>query len=155
MIQQQALHRHLRYTYYYGVDSNNPNEPDWGTMLGGSEVYDGVERLYGADWASLGQKSNVDLAAAVNDTAVVWCFCTTAAEGCPSEFVGCDKVRLTLKLRICLVVMVTQRRLITTLMAQFLDMRWRRAGLMMTRRAQRRPVQTPAIMMRELELAWW
>ena len=38
-------------------------------MLGGSEVYDGVERLYGADWQSLGQKSNVDLAAAVNDTA--------------------------------------------------------------------------------------
>ena len=33
-------------------------------MLGGSEVYDGVERLYGADWQSLGQKSNVDLAAA-------------------------------------------------------------------------------------------
>ena len=45
-------------------------------------------------------------------------------------------------------VMVTQRPLITMLMVRFLDMRWRRAGLMMTRLAQRRVVQTPAIMMR-------
>ena len=77
------------YTYYYGVDSNNPNEPDWGQMLGGSEIYDGVERLYGADWASLGQKSSVDLAAAVNDTDSGFAVLTTAEkDSLPSALVA-------------------------------------------------------------------
>ena len=56
-------------SYYYGVDSSNPNEPDWSTMLGGSEVYDGVETRYGANWESLGQTLSVDLAAAAGDSA--------------------------------------------------------------------------------------
>ena len=35
-------------------------------MLGGRDVYDGIETLWGANWTHLGQKSSVNIADAVS-----------------------------------------------------------------------------------------
>ena len=58
-------------------------------MLGGSEIYDGVETRYGANWESLGQTLSVDLAAAVNDTDSGFAVLTTAEkDSLPSALVA-------------------------------------------------------------------
>ena len=58
-------------------------------MLGGSEIYDGVETRYGANWESLGQTLSVDLAAAVNDTDSGFAVLTTAGkDSLPSALVA-------------------------------------------------------------------
>ena len=62
----QTVSQTSEYTTYYAVSSSDSNEPDWSKMLGGRDVYDGIETLWGANWTHLGQKSSVNIADAVS-----------------------------------------------------------------------------------------
>ena len=63
----QTVSQTSEYTNYYGVSSSDINEPNYSHMLGGRDVYDGIETLWGANWTRLGQKSSIDLSEAAKD----------------------------------------------------------------------------------------
>ena len=59
-VTNQQVSQTSEYTTYYAAANATGNEPDWGQMLGGRDVYDGIETMYGPNWQNLGQKSSVD-----------------------------------------------------------------------------------------------